>query len=62
MASVEGQDPAHSRGEEEDPSLDFEVEEDVPVWDEEDGLIDGEEIVVEADPADVAEQQRSAEE
>ncbi|GAB4100630.1 hypothetical protein [Sinomonas halotolerans] len=47
---------------EEDPSEDFVVEPDVPVWDEEDGLIDSEDIVVEADPADLAEQHRSAEE
>ncbi len=45
---------------EEDPSEDFVVEPDLTVWDEEDGLFDSEEIVVEADPADIAEQHRSA--
>ncbi|GAB2741184.1 hypothetical protein [Sinomonas soli] len=66
MASIDNQDPARSLSEEEDPSLDFSVEPDEKVWDEEDGLIDGEEVVVEpdpagvqeADPADVAEQIR----
>ena len=68
MASIDNQDPARSLSEEEDPSLDFAVEPDEKVWDEEDGLIDGEEVVVEpdpaevpeADPADVAEQTRRA--
>ena len=71
MASIEGQDPVHVRAEEEDPSLDYAVEPDEAapdetVWDEEDGLIDDEEILVdadpavEADPADIAEQRRSA--
>lgn len=60
MVSVEGQDPVHSLSEEEDPSLDYSVEPDMPVWDEEDGLIDSEEVVVEADEADVVEQHRSA--
>lgn len=68
MASIDNQDPARSLSEEEDPSLDFSVEPDEKVWDEEDGLIDGEEVVVEpdpadvpeADPADVAEQTRRA--
>lgn len=60
MASIDGQDPAHSRTEDEDPSLDYSVEPDETVWDEEDGLFDSEEVVVEADPADVAEQHRSA--
>lgn len=60
MASIDGQDPVHTRTEDEDPSLDFAVEEDQTVWDEEDGLFDSEEVVVEADPADVAEQHRSA--
>ena len=46
---------------EEDPSEDFVVEPDLTVWDEEDGLFDSEEIVVDdADPADIAEQHRSA--
>ncbi|MDP9885245.1 hypothetical protein J2W21_002767 [Sinomonas atrocyanea] len=66
MASIDNQDPARSLSEEEDPSLDFSVEPDEKVWDEEDGLIDAEEAVVEpspadvpeADPADVAEQHR----
>jgi hypothetical protein len=62
MASIDGQDPAHTRPEDEDPSLDYAVEPDQPVWDEEDGLIDGEDVVVEADPADLADQRRSAEE
>jgi hypothetical protein len=68
MASIDNQDPARSLNEEEDPSLDFPVEPDEKVWDEEDGVIDAEEVVVEpgpedvpeADPADVAEQHRSA--
>ncbi|MEA5454153.1 hypothetical protein SPF06_05385 [Sinomonas sp. JGH33] len=62
MVSVEGQDPVHSLNEDEDPSLDYSVEPDLPVWDEEDGFIDSEEVVVpEADPADVAEQHRDVE-
>ena len=61
MVSIEGQDPVRSLSEEEDPSLDYSVEPDLPIWDEEDGLIDAEEVVVvEADPADLAEQHRSA--
>lgn len=60
MASIEGQDPVHSLSEEEDPSLDYSVEPDLPIWDEEDGVIDGEEVVVEANPADIVEQHRSA--
>lgn len=61
MVSVEGQDPIRSLSEEEDPSLDYSVEPDEPVWDEEDGLIDDEDVVVvEADTADLAEQHRSA--
>jgi hypothetical protein len=60
MASVEGQDPIRSLPEEEDPSLDYSVEPDLPVWDEEDGLIDEEPVIIEADPADLAEQHRSA--
>ncbi|WP_334170591.1 hypothetical protein [Sinomonas sp.] len=60
MASIENQDPVHSLSEDEDPSLDYSVEPDLPVWDEEDGVIDGEDVVVEADPADIAEQHRSA--
>lgn len=67
MASIDGQDPAHVRAEAEDPAVDRSVEpdEDTPaetVWDEEEGLIDEEaleEALVEADPADVAEQRRS---
>ncbi|GAB3269912.1 hypothetical protein GCM10027449_04440 [Sinomonas notoginsengisoli] len=62
MASIDGQDPARSLSEDEDPSLDYSVEPDETVWDEEDGLIDSEEVIVEADPADIAEQQRSADE
>lgn len=66
MASIDNQDPARSLSEEEDPSLDLSVEPDEKVWDEEDGLIDAEDVVVEpgpaglpeADPADVAEQRR----
>ncbi|NUP74082.1 MAG: hypothetical protein HOQ07_05445 [Sinomonas sp.] len=60
MVSVEGQDPAHTLSEEEDPSLDYSVAPDMPIWDEEDGMIDSEEVVVEADEADVVEQHRSA--
>jgi hypothetical protein len=60
MAVVDGDDQQSRR--EEDPSEDFVVEPDDVVWDEEDGLIDSEDIVVEADPADIAEQHRSAEE
>lgn len=64
MVSVEGQDPVRTLSEEEDPSLDYSVEPDVPLWDEEDGLIDSEDVVVEAeaDEADVVEQHRSADE
>ncbi|AMM31788.1 hypothetical protein SA2016_1106 [Sinomonas atrocyanea] len=70
MASIDNQDPARSLSEEEDPSLDFSVEPDEKVWDEEDGLIDAEDVVVEpgpadvpeADPADVAEQHRGLDE
>ncbi|GHG53598.1 hypothetical protein GCM10012320_24310 [Sinomonas cellulolyticus] len=61
MASIDGQDPARVRTEDEDPSLDFPVEDDQTVWDEEDGLIDSEEVVVEADLADVADQHRDVE-
>ncbi|WP_369046632.1 hypothetical protein [Sinomonas sp. P10A9] len=66
MASIEGQDPAHVRAEEEDPSVDYPVEPDETApdekaWDEEDGLIDAEEVLIEADPVDVAEQRRSVE-
>lgn len=60
MASIENQDPVRSLSEDEDPSLDYSVEPDLPVWDEEDGVIDGEDVVVEADPADIAEQHRTA--
>ncbi|MDQ4490911.1 hypothetical protein RBS60_11970 [Sinomonas sp. ASV486] len=66
MASIDGQDPAHVRAEEEDPALDYSVEPDEvtpdeTAWDEENGLIDEEEVLIEADPVDVAEQRRSVE-
>ena len=58
MGIIENDDDQARR--EEDPSEDFVVEPDLTVWDEEDGLFDSEEIVVEADSADIAEQHRSA--
>ena len=60
MATI-GNDNDQARREE-DPSEDFVVEPDLTVWDEEDGLFDSEEIVVEADAADIAEQHRTADE
>ncbi|MCH6471424.1 hypothetical protein [Sinomonas terrae] len=61
MASIENQDPVRSLSEDEDPSLDYSVEPDLPVWDDEDSVIDDENVVVEADPADIAEQHRKVE-